>query len=750
MRSSLELNPKEQPLSESSLLDADSVMETASSSTRMPYWIPVVGLLILNSYPVWFWWKDGYLLTNGDNFPRYFLLNEPRLDLWIGHNKGYFSVEASKFLYQSLWAGINWITQGHFALSQALIQTLLYFGAGLGFFLLANQLLRNRTIAFAAGVLYSTTFPQIFNLLSYPVEIFRIYLPFIIYLYIGYLRRQNLFNPFLAWSSLVSFVLIGVITISPPYAILVVCGYLITELGVFLYAKRSSSFPLRKRALFLALQFLVCLPFVYPQYLFFVQGLDSPSLGVSTQIQDYMGTFRRSGLANIFWFNTTPGWPQAYPYADFYSGITQILAFVPMFVFIVAVALAPRTFQSKLLPALVLVLGLIFIIKGVNPPLGGVNFWVYEKFPVTLLFRNPLKFLDLLIPVVILLTCWSLTVWETPKNAVSILWLLILAQLVVFFPYITGQVFSKDRLILAKHSYNQQVRLPRYWIKFAEKLRQNTPEKENLLLLPNNVFYATPYIWKLYAVDGMPEATLNQNLLYYKPMYINNQNMFQQLKSIYESIETWRCASFKKKLGELQAQNILLRKDVVGGFRFGDRTIIEPKKIEKFLRDCGYQPTLEEGLLSLYPTHIDVIDKLRLVQPKTGKVLPSDLKKTSSYEYEITFKPESLEGAMELIFNENYHAGWVAELLKKAESTGIIIQKNHAKPEVNSWKILKDPAINLASNDSKGDTATIQVKFKPQSIFHALLLMGICVIALLFGLCQMKPGKKSLTLKDAK
>ncbi|MDP9329034.1 MAG: hypothetical protein M3P11_00045 [Actinomycetota bacterium] len=237
-----------------------------------------------------------------------------------------------------------------------------------------------------------------------------------------------------------------------------------------------------------------------------------------TNILGWSWTQVRLSLANVASLDGHWGWsfPEYFPYSSSIDGSI----WGPLRFGLPALAFAAPCFalRGRRRTAAVLVaaaLALVFLSKGLHPPLAGVNLFLYRHVPGMWLLRDPLSKLG---PMLVLIYSTLIAIAlegvrdllarskGIPRAALSLGVAVMLIGAVAFaYPMWTGQVIPDKRPILPP----AHVTVPQGWIALAETL-DRSPIRGKALVLPLDDFYQVPTTWGYYGIDQIPRSLLTR------------------------------------------------------------------------------------------------------------------------------------------------------------------------------------------------------------------------------------------------
>jgi arabinofuranan 3-O-arabinosyltransferase len=167
-------------------------------------------------------------------------------------------------------------------------------------------------------------------------------------------------------------------------------------------------------------------------------------------------------------------------------------------------------------------LALLFLSKGLHPPLSGANLFLYRHVPGMWLLREPLSKLG---PMLVLLYAALIAIAlegvrdllsrskGIPRAALGGGVAIMLVGAIGFaYPMWTGQVIPDARPVLPP----AHVSVPHGWIALAQTL-DRSPVRGKALVLPLDDFYQVPTTWGYYGVDQIPRSLLTRPTIQFLP-----------------------------------------------------------------------------------------------------------------------------------------------------------------------------------------------------------------------------------------
>lgn len=326
-------------------------------------------------------------------------------------------------------------------------------------------------------------------------------------------------------------------------------------------------------------------------------------------------TTRESTFLNLFRFKGEWAWnakafdSSLVPYKTFYDIpgiiiISFLLTIISFSIFLNNKQL-DKFKKKNLLTFAMLFLIILFIIKGLNDPLSGINRFAYESIPFFWIFRTPWsKLMPVAVFSFMVLFCYAIeaierNILEITHNrrkilSLKIFSLTILMVVIIFgIPYFSGKIFSADR----GYFPGNRIIIPEYWFEAARYV-DNKDMEGKILLLPENPFYQMHYFWPkdgYYGIDPIPHFIFKR-IVSRTPGggFVEVRHSSELIKLLYKTIAD----SDDKSIDLLRMANIeyiFHRNDLdwthIGSNR--NSTIWEPAKIKRTINELPF--TLEKN-----------------------------------------------------------------------------------------------------------------------------------------------------------
>ena len=334
-----------------------------------------------------------------------------------------------------------------------------------------------------------------------------------------------------------------------------------------------------------------------PFVLSFVTGSGSSTFQAQTNVSSWAWTHARDSISNVLTLNSSWAWvyKQYYPYA---ASVDQpwweplkfalpILAFAGPLV-------APRNLRCATKVLLGLVLVLIFVGKGLHPPLTAANSYLYRVVPGFFLLREPsAKIGPLLVLLYVGLASLTLErgvgmlasarssgrrVIDRRSLLAATPCLAALGAIVYPWPMWSGAVIPEKRPVLP----SARVHFPTEWRQAATWFdHDHRPGK--VLVLPRNDFYQMPTTWGYLGTDFTPQLTIRKPTIVRLPgNYFGDTPAYDNLTaSVEQALLSGDLAAVPPLLRSLGVTSILLRHDF--DLNYPGHTVADPDVLEAAL-----------------------------------------------------------------------------------------------------------------------------------------------------------------------
>jgi arabinofuranan 3-O-arabinosyltransferase len=309
------------------------------------------------------------------------------------------------------------------------------------------------------------------------------------------------------------------------------------------------------------------------------------SIAAETSVAGWSWTHARNSLSNVATLSGTWAWdlPDLFPYAERLDRLPWgALRFALPVLAASALVLAPRT-RRQATSLIVLALPLVFVGKGLHPPIGGLNAFLYDRVPAMYLFREPLgKVGPMLLLIFVALCALALHgAWtgdrQRPVGRV-LAFGMVGAALAYPAPLWTGEVVTAARGPFP----SSLVSVPEDWKDIARHL-DGSPRRGKVLVLPLDDFYMMPTTWGYYGADVIPRYLLGRPAV--QPLsesYFGDPAAFGELVARTEqALLAGDVGEVPRLLDALGVGDVLVRKDI--DRRFPGRSLLDPELLDRGL-----------------------------------------------------------------------------------------------------------------------------------------------------------------------
>jgi arabinofuranan 3-O-arabinosyltransferase len=398
---------------------------------------------------------------------------------------------------------------------------------------------------------------------------------------------------------------LGYVMANPPQVALVVL-WVIACLVIVLVARPSAAtrtFGFLARAVPLSL--LLNAWWIVPTWL----TLTAPTFGerfAASGVDEWAWTHERASFLNALGLNTSWAWsyPEYYPYADRLDDLPLGLLKFALPVLALIGALLVRTRLTIGLAAVALFAA--WLATGLHGPASWINRALYDHIPGFWLFREPGKFLLLvLLSVAVLSGLAAARLIGGRLSWTAVVGTALAAGVVIYArPLFTGDLIPDKRPLLP----SAHVRLPDGW-RNAAAVVEEAPDAGKVMILPRSDYYQVPTKWGYYGAS-FSRWLIRRPVLESVP----SGGYFQtepRVSSLEESIESdllsGRPVDVRSKLTALGVRFVLLRRDV--DTSFPGRRIASPSALAVGL---ARSPGIERV------RSFEVVDLYRVTEPVAG------------------------------------------------------------------------------------------------------------------------------------
>ena len=290
---------------------------------------------------------------------------------------------------------------------------------------------------------------------------------------------------------------------------------------------------------------------IVPTYFYYSPSSGSSLIPQVTNVSTWSWTHARASLLNLFWLNGVWYWNSGYiPYIGAYSNpVLVILVFTPMILAFMGLLFKDKLYKKFNYYLAAIVLLLLFLQKGLHPPFGNLNLFLYEHIPGFFIFREPVpKFGQILIIFMALLIGFSANnIISLVRKHVKIKYrtlvsigatMLIIAILtgIVFPLFFVSQALAYDNSLVPNSAY-VKFPFPAYWYDASDWIN-NQPGDFKVLLTPDESFYMVSNTWGFYGSgSALPARLLTKPFLSNTYGYTVNANSQELLNQLYALIQ---------------------------------------------------------------------------------------------------------------------------------------------------------------------------------------------------------------------
>jgi arabinofuranan 3-O-arabinosyltransferase len=281
-------------------------------------------------------------------------------------------------------------------------------------------------------------------------------------------------------------------------------------------------------------------------------------------VEEWAWTHERASLLNALTLNTSWAWsyPEYYPYADRLDDLPHgLLKFALPLLALVGVVLVWRRFTVGL-AAVALVAA--WFATGLHGPLAGINRWLYDNAPGFWLFREPGKFL--LLVLIAFAVLGGLAVAQLARRlwwAAGLSIALAAGAVIYARPLFTGDVIPDQRPLLP----SAHVQVPDGWRKAATAV-EAAPGPGKVIVLPRSDYYQLPTKWGYYGAS-FSRWLIRRPVLESVPSggYFQSEPRVAGLEESVESdLLSGRRVDVRPRLTALGVRFLLLRRDIDTSF----------------------------------------------------------------------------------------------------------------------------------------------------------------------------------------
>lgn len=531
----------------------------------------LLAVILLGLTPL-LWFEPDYLIARGDYYPgRWFnSLNTFHLDtfLWEQANLGISSVgpsfiiiEAIWYLFQSLHISVNVI--------QIMFQTSYFLGAGIAMYFFASTVYKEqKNAAFIAGIFYMFNVLMLRTRFSEGHSWVLLFSPLWLAFYIRIVEKLENNQNIAKYA--VCFIITSTVGLSYSATNLTMVPLSIMSLLlVFLYYilfKPGMRLKLIKNFVVLTcIALLVNIWWIIPNLLYFFSSV--MSAGIAIDVASWGWMHARASFLNLFWLNGAMGWvPEYFPYINAYSNPALILlSFIPMIIAFGSLLFKNNIYKRFNCYLWVVILSMMFLQKGLHPPLENINLFIYEHIPGFFAYRGPSdKFGMIVVIFLALLVGFSASsiLEAIQRSKVKYKYFISIAFTIVIIAVFLISAFPlftlKETLAYTEPPsamiYSSYVNIPDYWYEASDWI--NGQEGDfRVLLTPKENLYG-PYKWKYYGIRAFSTKLITKPTLQNQFDYQKNQAS-ELISQLYAMIANNNATEFQRLLALMNVRYIL-------------------------------------------------------------------------------------------------------------------------------------------------------------------------------------------------
>lgn len=402
-------------------------------------------------------------------------------------------------------------------------------------------------------------------------------------------------------------VLVGYLTVNPPLLAVTLAFTVMAFITAAVVAGRSALLAMAPRlgvavALSLVASLIWLVPFIFTT----LHPGELASFVAPVDVEQWSWTHIRSSLGNVI--NLTGHWPWQHPrYLPFVPELEAhpfrwLRWALPMSVVLAPMAQQDGNRRRLCLGILAATVPLIIIGKGLHPPFGGLNLWLYDHVPGLWLLREPLpKVSVVLVPLYV--AAWALlfdalaarlpqSSWSDVRQrlAAAGAGALAVAPLLFGWPIFTGSVFASSG------PEADRAAVPAEWDVATQRLQAvHVPGK--VLQLPLVDYYQVGTTWGYYGADTLLSGRISAPVLQLLPGgYFASRSAFAEVLAVAErSLASGDLARFQEATERLGAGAVVVRSD----FRLDPsrQQLVDPRVLRANLAQVPGASIIHDGAL---------------------------------------------------------------------------------------------------------------------------------------------------------
>jgi hypothetical protein len=299
-------------------------------------------------------------------------------------------------------------------------------------------------------------------------------------------------------------------------------------------------------------------------------------------VEQWAWTHARAGLGNVVALTSSWAWGRA-EYFPFSVQLQRFpfaeLAYVPAAAAALGLVLTRGRQRNVALVLLACAAVVVWVMKGLHPPLSGTNRWLYEHVPGFWLLREPTKAALLLVLVYALLAALAVERLRTLSRplAFGVAAALVSGTAAYAHALLSGAVVPSHRPLLP----SAHVRMPKGWEDVARYV-DTAARPGKVVVLPRLDYYQAETEWGYYGTTFLHQLIHRPVIDAPLPGGYYRDPIVPELITRLETRIVMRSGGVRTLLQALGARYILLRRDLVTN---AGRSFISPRLLARRLRD---------------------------------------------------------------------------------------------------------------------------------------------------------------------
>lgn len=470
---------------------------------------------------------------------------------------------------------------------------------------------------------------------------------------------------------------------------------------------------------------------------FMLLGSSAPGVDLvaETDVRSWAWTHVRNSLANVTSLNATWAWNQGdyFPYAATLDRSPwQELRFLLPVVAFATPFLAKNEARVAAATMALLAMGLIFLSKGLHPPLAGVNLWLYDSIPGLWLLREPFAKLA---PMIVVLYCGLVAIGVDTlithlrtldsrwRHSAAVGSFTAVAAIAIYpLPLWNGTVIAdrEDSPLSSAH-----VAVPDAWRQAAE-LINSSPPRGKALVLPLDDYYQMPTTWGFYGTDYTARLLIRRPVIQLLPgSYLGEPPGYVELvRLIEDSLATQQPSRIPEMLIRLGVSHVVLRHDLVTGME--GRTFKAPSDLEPTLHVVpGIRLVRSFGLVDVFEITGAKSQILRTDGLVPGSVGPRiEWRRINPARYAV--EVQNADRPFLLVLNESFAPGWNLRGVPAGRARHLLVDGY-----ANGWRLPAGDQLSLIAEYTPALKARRALQISQISVLAAGSLVGWRAIELL-------------------